>query len=267
MPNIRGLYDDKEDDDKDDKKDTNNRFVGGIGAQGGGSGLAVEPNFDDGGNAGDSDDADQQESIFNLAEQAGQDDDGQVRRTITMYRDGFTVDDGPYRRLDDPANAAFLRSLAMGQTPAELAESAGPGGITVGLVDKRKEEYVETFRSFSGAGATLGSGNASETGVEGITDVDPASLPEPVPVDTNQPTTSIAVRLPNGQRKVVKVNMDTTVLQLAAHICALWKDVGGADGVVPFRLVTGFPPKPLEDYSATIEGAGLKGAQVQIQKA
>ena len=36
MPNIRGLYDDKNDDEKDDKKDTNNRFVGGIGAQGGG---------------------------------------------------------------------------------------------------------------------------------------------------------------------------------------------------------------------------------------
>lgn len=219
----------------------------------------MEPNFED--------EPDEQETIFNMAEQAGSDEQGQVRRTITMYRGGFTVDDGPYRRLDDPTNASFLRALAMGQTPAELADSAGPGGITVGLVDKRKEDYVETFRSFSGAGATLGSGNSSENGVEGITDIDPASLPEPVPVDNNQATTSIAVRLPNGQRKVVKVNMDTTVLQLAAHICAIWKEVGGVDGVVPFRLVTGFPPKPLEDYSATIDGASLKGAQVQVQKA
>lgn len=227
------------------------------------SGLAVEPNFADseGGEGGG-----QQDNIFNLAEQAGAADEGQVRRTITMYQEGFVVDDGPFRRLDDPANAEFLRALAQGKTPAELMKDAGPGGITVGLVDKRKEEYVETFQSFSGAGATLGSGNASANGVGGITDIDPTSLPDPVPVDAGRPTTSIAVRLPNGQRKVVKVNLDTTVLQLAAHICALWKEGSGGD-VTPFRLVTGFPPKPLEDYSATIEAAGLKGAQVQVQKA
>jgi hypothetical protein len=36
MSNIRGLYDDKKDDPKDDEKDDNNRYVGGIGARGGG---------------------------------------------------------------------------------------------------------------------------------------------------------------------------------------------------------------------------------------
>ena len=37
MSNIRGLYDDKKDDSDDDKdRDSNNRYVGGIGAQGGG---------------------------------------------------------------------------------------------------------------------------------------------------------------------------------------------------------------------------------------
>ncbi len=34
--------------------------------------------------------------------------------TITMYHSGFTVGDGPYRRLDDPVNASFLESLASG---------------------------------------------------------------------------------------------------------------------------------------------------------
>jgi len=33
-----------------------------------------------------------------------------------------------------------------------------------------------------------------------------------------------------------------------------------------FQLVTGFPPKPLENLDATVEAAGLKGAQVQIKK-
>jgi len=31
-----------------------------------------------------------------------------VFHTITFWRNGFTVDDGPLRRLDDPANEAFL---------------------------------------------------------------------------------------------------------------------------------------------------------------
>ncbi|CAN0496349.1 unnamed protein product, partial [Hapterophycus canaliculatus] len=34
--------------------------------------------------------------------------------TITMYNGGFTVDEGPFRRLDDPANKDFLKDLASG---------------------------------------------------------------------------------------------------------------------------------------------------------
>lgn len=31
--------------------------------------------------------------------------------TITFWTNGFTVDDGPLRRLDDPQNASFLEVL------------------------------------------------------------------------------------------------------------------------------------------------------------
>lgn len=185
------------------------------------------------------------DAVFGMAEKGGSEE--RPRRTITMYRDGFQVDEGPYRRLDDPANAEFLRSLAMGRTPKELLED---GNVTVGLIDKRKEEFVETFSSFSGQGNSLGdSASASPDGV-----IDPTSLPDTPPaVDDAQPTTSIQVRLINGQRRVVRINTASTVADLAAH-------VGGADG--PFRLISGFPPKPLTDLSQSIEAAGLKGAQV-----
>ncbi len=170
-----------------------------------------------------------------------------------QYRDGFVVDDGPYRRLDDPSNGDFLRSLAMGRTPAELA---GDGDVVVGLIDKRHEEYVEKFQSFSGEGNSLG-GTASAS-TDGA--FDPASLPEsPPPVDDHKPVTSIQIRLPNGSRRVVRINLSMTVGDLAAH---LRSDAGSG----PFRLVAGFPPKPLTDASATVEGAGLKGAQVSLQK-
>ncbi|KAL3937679.1 MAG: hypothetical protein SGBAC_007265 [Bacillariaceae sp.] len=251
MPNVHGLFSNR-DNDSSDEDDSNNRFVGGISDRGGGSGLAVEPNHAEA--------APNADAVFQRAERAGADDyaaeeAGETRRTITMYRDGFVVDDGPYRRLDDPSNAEFLRALATGRTPPELMEAAGD--ITVGLVDKRQEEYVEAFRSFSGAGATLGASSA----VTGNT-VEAASLPAAIDVDAGRPSTSIAVRLPNGQRKVVKVNLDTSVLQVAANVRPLL-----GEDVTSFRLVSGFPPKPLEDFEATVEAAGLKGAQVQIQKA
>jgi len=165
------------------------------------------------------------------------------------------VDDGPYRRLDDPANAEFLRSLAGGRTPRELLQDSDQGNVTVGLIDKRQEEYVEEFRSFSGQGTSLGTAVATTTASNIF---DPATLPSPPEVGT-QPTTSIQVRLLNGQRRVIRIPLSATVADLAAHL--------GDAATEPFRLVSGFPPKPLEDPNMTVKDAGLKGAQVQMQKA
>ncbi|KAK1735627.1 hypothetical protein QTG54_013790, partial [Skeletonema marinoi] len=160
MPNIHGLSsirnndrrpptNNNSDSDSEDN-DENNRYVGGVSSRGGGSGLAVLPNHESGGgrNAAAASD-----SIFNLAEAGGEQaataaagSGGEVRRMITMYRSGFTVDNGPYRRLEDPSNAEFLGSLARGLIPRELredAEESGGGEVMVGLVDKRGEEYDE----------------------------------------------------------------------------------------------------------------------------
>ena len=220
------------------------------------SGLAVEPNPAAGGA-----ETRPRDSVFQLAEQAGPDEDtaSEIRRTITMYREGFVIDDGPYRRLDDPANADFLRALAMGRTPAELVEGDDGNVVTVGLVDKRREDYVETFQSFSGAGATLG----ASTAVTGSS-IDPTSLPEAQALDASRPVTSIQIRLPNGKRHVLKVNLDVPVLQLAAQVAQLLEE--DTTTTSSFQLVAGFPPKPLEDFDSSVEAAGLKGAQVQVKK-
>lgn len=166
------------------------------------------------------------------------------------------VDDGPYRRLDDPANGEFLRALAMGRTPRELAEE--DENVVVGLIDKRDQDYEEEFRSFSGHGNSLGT-SAAAANANGT--FDPATLPESPPaLDDGKPATSIQVRLSNGQRRVIRINLHATVADLAANL----RSDAGSDS---FRLVSGFPPRPLEDASATIDGAGLKGAQVSMQKA
>uniref|UniRef100_A0A7S2VZR9 UBX domain-containing protein n=1 Tax=Eucampia antarctica TaxID=49252 RepID=A0A7S2VZR9_9STRA len=247
MANIHGLYSNNnnnnngnhhESDDSDD--DPNERYVGGVNARGGGSGLAVTPNVSN----------DIRENATVLG-----DGEGPPRHTITMYRSGFIVDDnGVYRRLDDPANAIFLSALARGMIPPELSSSGSGGNVTVGLVDKRNEEYVEQQQSsFTGTGNVLGSTtiNATDDGV--VT----SSVSENAPtLDTSRPHTRIMLRLANGKREVLKVNLDwllSTILSLIPS------------SEQPFILSAGFPPTILTNYAQTIQEAGLENAQL-IQK-
>ena len=274
MPNIHGLHDNTAaDSDSDDSKKNDNRYVGGVDSRGGGSGLAVVPNNNDGKNNNDA-----ASSIFNRASAESSSGGaggsaggggGEVRRTITMYRSGFTVDNGPYRRLDDPNNAEFLTSMARGMVPRELSEEAGgDGDVAVGLVDKRGEEYDPSkhgtdsgsgsggFQSFTGEGQGLGGTTSTSTG--GV--IDPNSAGTPQTLDESKPSTSIAIRLLNGKRIVVKVNLDSPVSELGQHI-------GTQAGEDSYVLTSGYPPSTIDDLSKSVEEAGLKGAQVVMKKA
>jgi len=231
------------------------------------SGLAVQPNPDHEGSSSTGRDA--SSSIFNLAAAAGGEGSSTgepAQRTITMYRDGFVVDDGPYRRLNDPANAEFLRSLASGKTPRELSDGNVPGDIAVSLVDKRGEEYVETFRSFSGAGSSLGSATvtdgesspASNTGR--ITPADYAA-PSESRKGSDGKVAGIQVRLLSGRRIVARLPIDSPVHALVDEIQS-----SGAAGEDPYVLMSGFPPALITDLNQTIKEAGLSGATVTQKK-
>ncbi|KAL7427278.1 hypothetical protein ACHAXM_000780 [Skeletonema potamos] len=289
MPNIHGLSsirNDGNNNNDSESDDENNRYVGGVSSRGGGSGLAVMPNHnhnDSSGNAAS-------DSIFSLAESGGASGGaesdgggggGEVRRMITMYRSGFTVDNGPYRRLDDPSNAEFLGSLARGLIPRELREDAeGSGGeVMVGLVDKRGEEYdadrhgqrngggggggnsAPAFQSFSGEGQSLvDSSSASSAAAPSGGVIDPNTVSAPPPLDDSKPSTSIAIRLLNGKRLVVKINLESPVSELGQHI-------GSQAGGDSYVLTSGYPPAVIDDLSKSVEEAGLKGAQVVLKKA
>jgi len=79
---------------------------------------------------------------------------------------------------------------------------------------------------------------------------------EEVVVDPAKPKTKVQLLLPDGSKKAEDFNCDHTVGNIRA-VCM--KAVGQA-----VKLKSGFPPKDLEDDTATIETAGLKGAQVRV---
>jgi len=153
----------------------------------------------------------------------------------------------------------------MGRTPQELVdESSDSGGnVVVGLVDKRSEDYVEEFRSFSGHGQAVGSeGGAAALSADDPTVFVPSSLSAPDSAAAGVTTTAIQVRLDGGQRRVVRLPLTSTVSELAAHVV---HNGNGNPVDYNFQLLFGFPPKPL-DGNVSVQDAGLKGAQVSMKK-
>ena len=72
-----------------------------------------------------------------------------IVRIITMYKNGFTVDDGPLRSMTDPANKEFLSDISNGNVPRELErEARGKGELKVDLVDKRGKKKKKIVFNF-----------------------------------------------------------------------------------------------------------------------
>jgi UBX domain-containing protein 1 len=116
MPNIvsfSSLRNRDESKDEDNDGQGNTYYAGGnSNTGGGGSGLSVI-------GPGSGENADQMANIIARAQAAGRSNleaegSGQPRHIITFYREGFTVNNGPYRRRDDPENRPFLEAIERG---------------------------------------------------------------------------------------------------------------------------------------------------------
>ena len=169
--------------------------------------------------------------------------------TITFYQNGFTVDDGPLRSVEDPANAAFLAAVNKGMMPAELMGEDGQADGDVHMIDKSSEPYKAppvTVKPFGGQGRSMRDEAASSAAGSSSGPTDAAALV----LDESAPTTTLQVRLADGSRKVIKANHSHTILQLRQHIATLTPGVS-------FTLRGGFPPKPLEDESLSLADAKL----------
>ena len=124
--------------------------------------------------------------------------------------------------------------------------------VDVGLEDKREEDYVPPpppkYTAYSGHGETIGK-------VQGVgLDVN-TSNGKPV-IDESKPKTKIAFRFHNGQWEVVEFNNHHTVADIHMYVM----QAAPVDG--SYDLISGFPPKPLENPDLTIEEAELCGGSI-----
>ncbi|KAM7495234.1 hypothetical protein LguiB_029843 [Lonicera macranthoides] len=187
-----------------------------------------------------------------------------VTHNITFWSNGFTVDDGPLRRLDDPENASFLESIRKSECPKELEPADRKTSVHVSLT--RREENCPVPQkcqiSFQGVGRALGGPTTTapaEPAVAALNTAPPPSMG--LVVDQALPSTSIQLRLADGTRMVSRFNYHHTIREIRGFI-----DASRPGGPRTYQLQTvGFPPKQLSDLDQTIEQAGLANSVV-IQK-
>lgn len=217
MVNIVGLsslHDRSDDARRQDSDQPNQYYAGGASDRGGGSGLSVI------GPGGGND------HVANIIGRAQQDaratvaagESTQPRHVITFYREGFTVNDGLYRARSDPANRLFLEALEQGHVPQELEGENRNEPVEISLVDKREEDYVAppapAYTAFSGQGQTMGSTTyAADAVIQGAAQ----ATTRPV-VDNKKSTTTLQLRLHNGERLRETLNLDHSIRDLHAII-------------------------------------------------
>ena len=184
--------------------------------------------------------------------------------TVTMWQNGFQVNDGPFRSNDDEDSKKFIADLERGLVPAEIRnEMKNRRAVTAfSLVDKRDTDYVPppppAYVAFS-SGTALGASNSNSAFV--ITpEIIASNNVAPVVIDS-EPNTTLQFRTIDGRRLRIRLNNNATIMDLIAAANA--QGVGNDS----YILSAGFPPKDITDPNQTLKQADLIGAAVLQKKA
>ncbi|KAG9954569.1 SEP-domain-containing protein, partial [Aureobasidium melanogenum] len=197
-----------------------------------------------------------------------------VSRTLHLWQDGFSIDDGELHRFDDPQNAPVLALINQGRAPLALLGVQPGQEVDLQLDPHKDEKYVQPkkkYKPFSGSGQRLGSPTPGLSGpttapaaaASSSTSSAPASSAPKVEVDEAQPAVQLQIRLGDGTRLVSRFNTTHTVGDIYNFVTAS----STASQSRAFTLMTTFPNKNLEDRSAKLEDLPeLKRGGVVVQK-
>lgn len=193
-----------------------------------------------------------------------------VTRHLTLWRDGFSVEDGPLLRYDDPQHAATLQAIQNGTAPEHVLNVRFGQQVELRVAKRTNEEYVappkKPAKPFSAPGRALGASSptsASSAVPSGAASPAPAAVPSttsaPFQVDQSKPITTIQIRLGDGSRLRGQFNQEThTVADIRRYINAANPGMAARS----YTLMTAFPRKEFIDESVTIKDADLMGAVV-----
>lgn len=175
-------------------------------------------------------------------------------RVLHIWNDGFSIDDGELRRLDDPQNQADLQMIRQGTAPLHLMNVRFDQRVDVKL-QQHQENYrplPKVYRPFGGSGHRLGSPVPGDGSVAppppttATTSTAPAtgSANTTTPdVDTSQPTLMLRIQLPDGTRLPARFNTSQTVGDVYAFV----RRASPAIGTREWVLSTTFPSKDHAD--------------------
>lgn len=196
-----------------------------------------------------------------------------VSRTLHLWQDGFSIDDGPLHRFDDPANAPVLALINQGRAPLALLGVQPGQEVDLQLDPHKDEKYVQPkqkWKPFSGQGQRLGSPTPGPSTTappppqsQQSSSASAAPQGPSVNIDDSQPITTLQIRLGDGTRLTSRFNTSHTIGDVYAFVTASSPSSQNRG----FQLMTTFPSKPLEDKSQKLEDlAELKRGGVVVQK-
>lgn len=199
-----------------------------------------------------------------------------VTRTLHLWADGVSIDDGPLLRFDDPANQNIMSEINQGRAPKALLDVEPDQEVDLNLDPHKGENYVAPkpkYKPFAGSGQRLGSptpGLASSATVSASSSAaapsssSAATSSKPVaeaPIDESQPTLQMQIRLGDGTRLSSRFNTSHTIGDVYAFVAAAQPTDR------PWVLATSFPPSELTDKSKVLgDISDFKRGGVVIQK-
>ncbi|XP_014210265.1 NSFL1 cofactor p47 isoform X2 [Copidosoma floridanum] len=186
--------------------------------------------------------------------------------TLRLWQNGFTINDREIRAYDDPANREFLAAIKRGEIPTEIRQEVQGGEMRLDMEDHRHEDYVPPkpkVKAFSGKGQMLGSPSPATVGMTVPTDpadqaANEALARNQLNLNTEQPLTTLQIRLADGSNVRAQFNLTHTVGDVRQYIT----NIRPQYALREFSLQTTFPTKELTEENKTIAEANLQNSAV-----
>lgn len=199
-----------------------------------------------------------------------------ITRTMHLWRNGVSIDDGPLFRFDDPANQSLMEQINQGHAPLSMLDVQPGQEVDLNLDPHKDDDYVQPkpkYKPFSGSGQRLGSPTP------GVGASSSSSAPVPAPsqqsavaggaappvneVDESTPAVTLQIRLGDGTRLQSRFNTTQTIGDVYDFV----NRASAASTQRPWALMTTFPSKELEDKTVALgELSDFKRGGVVVQK-